>query len=595
MKRPGLRSLADSIVSGGSNRIIGADLDPTRITPYRQRLLDFWSSNVWNFLTGTDEDGTQIVWTKDERDEDHPVKPFPRDKTYLQYLTYEFLDNKDIKGVLVNKTRQMYATTLAMLCILWLLLFRDARRVLVSRRTEEDAQELLRDKLRFPYSRLPLWVRKWRHIPRKPMGMAMCKETDSYALAVAENVAESEARGGTASVVMIDEAARTFYYGSIVRAIVPMATRYWAITTPPEEMILGAIEFQGHMEDIRSAPGRISDELIPGLTRTYDGVSKVLIDLEYTADEEKRDPAWEARERAQTDEAGWRREYKLDWSAPGSRPFYPEFVARKDKFIHKATQLLRHVPVLRGWDFGYHNPACIWAQRAPKTARFWVLRELYVKDMDVWNFRDLVRYLSGDLTFDELISMQRIKAIGWLNQCETLGYPPHPWFASDTWYQDYAGHEATKVSGTVEGESKERTDAEVLQSGGVNIIPHFTTHKASETIIRGLMLDRMDGWPGLLIDPACPIMLRGLDGGIQYPGITRGNPNPSEPLKDGYYDHLHDCLRYIVVNAVSVGEAEDATNAEWNTGQSQGPDHQGGKDAADDVFRLPSGLDTYWD
>ena len=65
----------------------------------------------------------------------------------------------------------------------------------------------------------------------KPAGRIDYPESGSYFLGVPMNVADRSARGGTASGVFIDEAARQAYLKQIIDAIEPMATRIIAVTT----------------------------------------------------------------------------------------------------------------------------------------------------------------------------------------------------------------------------------------------------------------------------------------------------------------------------------------------------------------------------
>ena len=77
---------------------------------------------------------------------------------------------------------------------------------------------------------------------------------------------------------------------------------------------------------------------------------------------------------------------------------------------------------------------------------------------------------------------------------------------------------------------------------------------AREYVLRRLMSDWPDGWPGIVLDPACAILIEGLAGGIVYPEPTKSDPEPKQQKVDGYYEHPHDALGYAVANSVKITE-----------------------------------------
>lgn len=193
----------------------------------RRDLLREWSRDPWDFLTGRDTDGRQIIWTKDEGDADHPYKPFPA-KQHLFRLTRDLF--ADEKVVLVDKSRQMMVSTLCCLLILHLILFRRGRTCFISKQKRELAEMLMRDKIAGPYERLPAWVRDALPLEINKSQIVATK-TDSRVNAVAQNAAVGEFRGNRASIVLVDEAAFQEYFREMVGAAREMCDRMWAVTT----------------------------------------------------------------------------------------------------------------------------------------------------------------------------------------------------------------------------------------------------------------------------------------------------------------------------------------------------------------------------
>jgi hypothetical protein len=299
---------------------------------------------------------------------------------------------------------------------------------------------------------------------------------------------------------------------------------------------------------------------IEGYSRRYNPLKDcVVIRVHYRADPAKRDPRWIAgvKKRSPSHHA-YLREYELDWSSPAGNPFYDTFAADPAKYVHPLKQLIS-APVYRAWDFGYRHPAVVFFQ-VSQSKRLWVIRECMPAGIDSHSFRDLILYLSGQVEYDALV--RRPRALEWLAELGRMrkvdetwrAIPEPPWFGQSTQFVDVSGPEATKISATVATESKEKSDAEILASGGINLQMTWQRIEDGENIIRRLLLDAPDGLPGMLIDPACPLLIGGMKGGIAFPKPTKAVPIPVKPHKDGFFENLHDCLRYGVVASVPVTE-----------------------------------------
>ncbi len=198
------------------------------LAPEYQEALEAWAYHPWNFLTANDPQTDEpLIWTRDERDKIRPIKPFPIEE-YLYWIIDAYLNER---LVVIQKSRQMYVSTLTCLFMLWQCLFTDARRWLLSKVTEDDAKEILRDKIRYPYGQLPDWFKQLYPASITPEARMDFGYTKSYIQAVAENVADREARGGTGSI-FVDEAAFQREYPRIWSSALPMAAQMIVVSTP---------------------------------------------------------------------------------------------------------------------------------------------------------------------------------------------------------------------------------------------------------------------------------------------------------------------------------------------------------------------------
>ena len=217
--------------------------DPQGISQARRDLDATCTRDPWEFVTGRDpETSRPLVYTRDESSEDG-YREFPT-KEYLRQF-YRVLHAED--RVFVEKSRQMIVSTAVCLYIMWDCLYHPARRWLISRSKEADAIELLRDKIRSPYSRLPVWFKELHPLSMAPQAEARATITDSYIQAVTENVANRTARGGTATGFFLDEAAFQAQAREVYQAASPMSQRIVVVSTPSLE--LGGQFMRGKIEE----------------------------------------------------------------------------------------------------------------------------------------------------------------------------------------------------------------------------------------------------------------------------------------------------------------------------------------------------------
>lgn len=207
----------------------------------RLRMVESWRRDPWAYLTARDVPtaeereagalvGRPIIYTVDERDDLAPVKPFPAEKLYLREITYELWNRKE-RIFLVDKVRQMIITTLCALLIDWYCSFTMEREVFVSRVKEESAIKLINDKIRVVHARKPEWVQLLVPISPQPKNIITYLDTGSTVTGVAQNFASADARGSTGSLIFVDEAAYQEFFGQILRAVLPMTSRLWAVST----------------------------------------------------------------------------------------------------------------------------------------------------------------------------------------------------------------------------------------------------------------------------------------------------------------------------------------------------------------------------
>jgi hypothetical protein len=221
--------------------------------------------------------------------------------------------------------------------------------------------------------------------------------------------------------------------------------------------------------------------------------------LHYSADETK-DTVWvDEVKRSYPSVDIWNQEMELDFTKASGRRVYPEF---SSEFHITSLKPIPYREIWRGWDFGYHHPACVWLQVADND-RIHILHELMGTEVVIQKFAEEVLATSKKLFsgFD---------------------------------FKD-AGDPAVRAR----SDKNERTSADILRFMDIRILSKPMLIKDGINLIRSLLIPRIDGFVKLKTDDKCSRLIEGFLGSYQ-------RDDQDEPIKDGFYEHLFDALRYCI-------------------------------------------------
>ena len=225
-----------------------------------------------------------------------------------------------------------------------------------------------------------------------------------------------------------------------------------------------------------------------------------IVKLHYT-DHPLKNEAWvSAVKKSYPSEDMWNQEQELDFTKQVGRRAFPAF----SKLHVKELLYNPYKHVLRGWDFGYHHPATVWAQINDKD-QLLILRESMGTNITLDPFGKNIRAISKE--------------------------------HYTTKFDDYCD-----PSGRSKSDKSERTSVDILRTLGIRCRMKDTGVVDGLNLTRQLLLPREDGELGFYIDPQCTNLIDGFFGGYAL------RENSEDPDKDGFYEHLFDALRYIVVN-----------------------------------------------
>ena len=234
--------------------------------------------------------------------------------------------------------------------------------------------------------------------------------------------------------------------------------------------------------------------------------------LHYTAVPAYRSEEWKLRaQKGFLSLDAWEQEMEINFTLAGTSKVYPMF--NYEKHVKKLGAI-KELPILAGWDYGYHHPALIVAQ---------------IDTFDRLNI--LAENLGGDITIQKY-TKEMIKFI-------KQRFPYHWQHKLIQHYGDPAGNQVNDKS--------EYTSMQIQRKLGVFVRWKRIAIKQGVRLIQ-LLLSGNEQSPMLFVDPSCKILIDGFRGGYTEDIPSNERASKEMPFEDDYYSHLMDATRYIVVN-----------------------------------------------
>lgn len=194
------------------------------------------------------------------------------------------------------------------------------------------------------------------------------------------------------------------------------------------------------------------------------------------------------------------------WGAsfPGEAVFKDSFYTHLH--VRDTLHFDAHRPLIMWMDFGFRHPSCHWVQ-LDEHMRIRILREKLGENQEV---RDFIRDV----------------------KMETNLYFPH--VQGTLYIGDPAAKQKKDTGSTLQVLNEEGIDLMFLE--GMSIEEGLRR-------VRYVLGDSAKGEPRLLVSKrGCPLTIRMFQGGYYK------HPTTGKPVKDGFYDHLADDIRYGITN-----------------------------------------------
>jgi hypothetical protein len=249
-----------------------------------------------------------------------------------------------------------------------------------------------------------------------------------------------------------------------------------------------------------------------------------VIDLEFTADPDKRSEAWLLSSQSGIPKAQWQREFGKTWIIYDGKAVYQDYdddihTARGDIIVPQKAKLLS------GWDGGPNDVNLAWVLGIvlPYANAVTIIDEYYVDDGDIYDFVEVVA--------------TRLQ----LEWAKLGGFSIH--------IADQSVFTQSGMGGSKSAPGKAMSD--VMRSHGMSPIPGEISFAKRRQSVEQLLIKSYK-WingqivPRLRIHERCAFLREGLQGGYCYPKVAGGIGGEYKPTPiKNRFSHVCNALEYL--------------------------------------------------
>lgn len=275
---------------------------------------------------------------------------------------------------------------------------------------------------------------------------------------------------------------------------------------------------------------RVPEPIMKGVRgwRTEDGY--LVLRIHYTCDPERATDGWLEETskgyRGGVEGSDWQREMEIDFGSYSGRPVYPNFDKTNSLGILRYNP---HIPLWRGWDFGYRHPAVVFMQLWPDDTLV-LLHEIYP-------------------TLDQ----EKVPGISTADLCKLVQYETDRLFPGSNDPNMTAGvYDFCDPAGNQKKETSDFSSIEIMQQHGIfpewNVVGRKNRIDYARVYVEG---KHENGDTKFKINPHCTLAHEAFSAAYRYPqegeGPTdREMPDLSRKIQDEPYIHVMDAFEYIV-------------------------------------------------
>jgi len=469
-----------------------------------------YRNDPWLFIT-------ECVYTLNEVNKDAPIQQFP-DKEYLKL--YCKLWHK-YPLMAIPKARRMTMSWMTISLYVWDTIFHKGRFTAFVSKKEDDANYLI-DRAKFIVDNLDRNKIPDELIPKYEHKFCTLNFPSILSKIQGFPQGADQLRQFTFSGIFGDESAfwdnaEKFYSASF--PTIDGGGRMTLVSSPApgffKKLCFDAMDTFGDIDVAEYAPAYTVP--LQGVRAWTNPKNRFMVyELHYTADPEKRDPAYKDSIKNSLPMQEYLREYELHWDTFSGQPVYPEF--GKLHITNEKPTPTAGLPMLIGIDWGL-TPAAVIGQ-----------------------------FDEGILTIFEEVVFINMGAIRFMERIAAhirMKYPSHSDLKKN--WKCFAD-----PAGVAKAQSDEVTCFQVA-SRYFNVTPGPVAWEERRNSVVRFLMQLEKGTPAFQIyGRECPMLLKGFEGGYRFSDKSFDvEPNKLRPIKDAY-SHPHDACQYLCAGVRDV-------------------------------------------
>lgn len=476
-------------------------------------------------------------FTYDPQDTRNPIKPFP---VRYNYLKAYFRTWQQKRLMAVPKSRRMFLSWATLILYTWDTMFHAGRRTAFVSKKEEDADELL-ERVKFMIDQIKeRGILPPDIVPRSVKTYCELDFPDIGSKIQAFSSGSDALRMHGFSGIMGDEMAFWPFAELMYASAMPTIEgggRFTAISSPApglfKDIVFDALKGN-------EGPGgakKITD-VMQGVKVWQNPKNKFWVfELHYTANPEKRDPAYIENMRRSMPRSQFRQEFELEWESYIGSPVYPDFDSKKHVVRNLKPEL--GLPLLIGFDFGLNASA--------------VIAQLQMDTLVI-----LKEYTSSNMGIDRFLAQVLLPAL-------KLDFPK--WNNHDKDFLCFID-----PSGNFRKDTDESTCAMSLIKAGFKPMPGDVVWEKRRSSVEHFLLKYDKNGACFQIDEEkCPTLVKGFTGEYRYPdNAMEIEPAKLRPIKNES-SHPQDALQYIAGSMLRIQKprAHKVPNLQYGFGRQR--------------------------
>ena len=296
----------------------------------------------------------RYCFTKDEADSRNTLKRFPIERPHIKF---SLMMMQREKKLLFPKSRRMQMTWSACVYILWDAMFHPGKFNPVCSKKQEDAEWLLKNRIKFIYDNLDKDFPR-SLVPKMKDYQDKLEFEEIGSTIQAFPQGEHQLRQFTASTIFADEMAFWPEAEGTYAAAKPTLDgggSFIGISSPApgffKKMVFDEVN-SGNSSDDKSFGPPKKEFPMKGIEVWRNPMNRfTVVQLHYSADPTKNSAAYKSEIKAGMPIARYNQEYELQWDSYDGMPVYPDFV-KTFHGVEGEIEAQIGLPLLLGFDFG---------------------------------------------------------------------------------------------------------------------------------------------------------------------------------------------------------------------------------------------------